>query len=104
MELEVVGISYRLTVDGMREMQERLPLICTLEREPENIHDENAVKVVITEGEIFHLGYLARQTAAVFAPTMDEGTFPFEPSELLTDIDEESGRGTILLQRRPKRK
>jgi hypothetical protein len=83
LEVEVAGISYRLTADGMREMQEKLPLICRLEREPHNI---------------------TRQTASVFAPAMDKGSFPFAPDTWLTEIDETTGRGTLLMQRRPKRK
>ena len=104
LEVEVAGISYRLTADGMREMQEKLPLICRLEREPHNINDENAIKVIVTEGDKFHIGYITRQTASVFAPAMDKGSFPFAPDTWLTEIDETTGRGTLLMQRRPKRK
>ena len=43
----------------------------TLEREPFNMHDENAIKVSLREHWI---GYIQRQTAAFLASYMDEGT------------------------------
>lgn len=42
----------------------------SLEREPANQYDPNAIKVLLRET---HLGYVARQTAAFMALYMDEG-------------------------------
>lgn len=54
-----------------------------LEREPENIHDQNAIKVN-TEGGM-HLGYLERGQAAWISGWMDEGnTFEVTVDHVLT--------------------
>ena len=42
----------------------------TLEREPENQYDPQAIKVMLRE---VHLGYIARQTAAFMAGYLDDG-------------------------------
>lgn len=102
-EFEVVGINYRLTPATMRDMQADLPLLCRLVREPDNSHDENAIKVMEVEKDNFQIGYLARQVAEVLAPAMDIGKFPFESTCLLTEIDPNLGRGTLVLQRRSKK-
>jgi len=45
----------------------------TLEREPGNPHDENAIRVVEPESGEF-IGYVAKENAAEIAPLMDSGT------------------------------
>lgn len=42
----------------------------TLERDPENPYDDNAIKVIADE---FHLGFVERQWAEDIAPLMDNG-------------------------------
>ena len=42
-----------------------------LVREPENVHDNNAI-MVVTHDEI-HIGFVAAEHAATLAPLMDEG-------------------------------
>ena len=48
--------------------------VLTLEREPYNEHDSNAIKVIDPESEIF-LGYVAKEVACELAPEMDAGMF-----------------------------
>jgi very-short-patch-repair endonuclease len=45
-----------------------LPAVATLEREPDNAHDSNAIKVIV-QGK--HVGYFARALALQVAPMMD---------------------------------
>lgn len=79
-EVEVVGLQHRITTSTRRFLQKRLtegngPIFCDAIREPENLHDENAVKVVVKEGTYkdLHIGYLPRVVSAVLANYMDEG-------------------------------
>eukprot|EP01018_Ginkgo_biloba_P028525 Gb_13232 [translate_table: standard] len=67
--VQIVGLShYTGTVNG-REM-------VGLVREPTNLHDSNAIKVVNMRGE--QVGYLERSVAAVLAPLTDEGLILIE--------------------------
>lgn len=44
----------------------------SLEREPENPHDPNAIKVIYTlEGEPIHIGYIERDKAIFIADDLD---------------------------------
>jgi hypothetical protein len=104
MELEVVGMNYRVTPGTLMKIKRETPLRCVLEREPANVHDENAIKVVITqrpwahEGEGLHIGYISRQVATVLAPKMDAGKFPFT-DVWVTDVDPDKGIGDLLLKK-----
>lgn len=80
-------------------------LKCRLEREPENPHDANAVKVVITEkpwakahGGLF-VGYVKRESATVIAPVMDAGDWDFKRVRLLS-LDPEHGIGELVAKRK----
>ena len=109
LEISVVGLQYRLPPGTMKALRQDCPLKCELVREPKNSHDENAIKVVVTEKpwakihEGLHIGYIARQTAAEFAPVMDEGNFPFG-EVWLTAVNVEQGMGELLLRRKPRAK
>lgn len=107
-ELSVVGISHRVTDATMRKIARDLqngPMKCSLVREPENKHDENAIKVVIKERPYrgLHLGYIARKVAREYAPAMDAGKM-VNPKVWLVDLEE--GSGTLLLRFKlaPRRK
>lgn len=71
LEHQVAGVSYRCNVDDLRMIETGDPLF--LEREPDNQHDRNAIKV-LHDGS--HIGYVPANFAQVFAPLMDHG-FPF---------------------------
>lgn len=65
----VVGMHFR--GPDAKEAAKNLPIGQTLrlEREPDNTHDGNAIKVFF---EDLWLGYLEREQAAWIAPNMDE--------------------------------
>lgn len=58
-------------------------------REPGNPHDPNAISLTL-DGE--HVGYVARPTAATFAPTMDLG------GDLFVKVVEILPRGTVIVE------
>lgn len=64
------GLKYTIgpAQDTLRNLQrdDRLDL----EREPDNPHDSNAIKV---KRAIYHLGYIPKEVAKELAPRMDEG-------------------------------
>lgn len=63
----------------------------SLEREPENPYDENAIKVLYDlDGESLHIGYIAKEDAAFIAPHLDEG------SEFVTQVFDFETRGRNL--------
>jgi hypothetical protein len=109
LEIEAVGLNYRLTPGTIRKLAQVTPVQVRLEREPGNEFDPNAVKILVTEKPWakrhapLHIGYVARGTASVLAPRMDSGKFPF-PDVWLTDADPDTGRGTLLLRRKVKAK
>lgn len=108
LELEVVGMNHRVTISTLENLADDVPLHCKLEREPDNAHDENAVKVVVIEKpwrkqhDGMHVGYIARATASVIAPAMDEGgeRWPYTDA-WLTAIDTDTGTGELLLSTKP---
>jgi len=69
----------------MQRMARECPLPVYLERDPDNPHDENAIKVYLNAEPWvdFHIGFVARQTASVIAPKMDDGTFNPESAWLM---------------------
>jgi hypothetical protein len=58
-------------------------------REPGNVHDRNAISLRL-DGE--HVGYVARETAADFAPLMDVG------AELHVKVVDTAPRGQIYVE------
>jgi HIRAN domain len=90
--LSVVGIQYRVTLPTRQEMNGLTPFKVRLEREPENQHDENAIKVVIDDKTMkrngMHIGYLSRQVAATWADALDEGILEIEEAWLTRMPDE----------------
>lgn len=96
LELSVVGLGHRITRTTMQDMAKQLPLKCYLDREPDNMHDSNAVKVVVHPDNEYHapnwhIGYLRKVVAAEFAPRMDAGTLEVLDCDL-TGIDLETFR------------
>lgn len=104
LELEVVGMNHRVTLSTLAKLASDVPLHCRLEREPDNAHDENAVKVIVIEKpwakkhDGMHIGYIARAVASVIAPAMDEGgsAWPYTDA-WLTAVDDEAGHGELIL-------
>lgn len=111
MELSLVGMFHKLTPGTVRKLSTACndhPIKCRLEREPENPHDANAVKVVAIEKPWakahggMPLGYVARQSASVIAPVMDAGEWDFTSVRLMS-VDGMHGSGELMAQR-PKAK
>jgi hypothetical protein len=74
MKFSVAGMSYRLTPAFMEQLSEQTPIDCYFEREPENEHDENAVKILLQRWQAgWHIGYVPRDVAAKLAPLIDSG-------------------------------
>lgn len=76
--LPVVGMKHRISVSTRRMIEshvEETTMECNLLRERDNVHDENAIKVVIVTKPYqgFHIGYIQREVAAVMAPMLDSG-------------------------------
>lgn len=74
-EFQIRGVTHYLTRDTLKRLRGFYPIAAKLVREPENLYDENAIKIVLNEPpeRSFHVGYLARQVSAVLAPRMDSG-------------------------------
>lgn len=96
LNLTCVGMRHHVTPTTLRKMGKECPLKIELRREPDNIHDENAVAVVCLEKPWkMKIGYVSRQTAAELAVRMDRGKVHFTEA-WLTSADDESGVGEML--------
>lgn len=99
-DLTVVGLSFRWSKDGRRILKQACPFPVSLEREPENEHDENAIKVNVAMHRPIkklygrHLGYLRANIAAKLAPVIDDGSV--KPVKLwVTGIDLENSTAAL---------
>jgi hypothetical protein len=92
-EVTVVGLGHRVTKPTLRKLAMETPFRIELEREPQNLHDENAIAVSVGERTVEfqgQVGYLRRQVAAEYAPAMDEGLLEIVDGWIM-DIDPEAG-------------
>lgn len=88
-QIDVVGLGFRMKRDAREVLAASLkskPLKVTLEREPTNKYDPNAIKVIAAAGEVdgIHLGYVRATTAEVLAPRIDDGTLDIISAKLIT--------------------
>ena len=102
LDLDVVGMQYRITRSTIHQLQIYCPIPVVLEREPENFHDENAIKVSIAkDADVpFHgiqLGYVRRQTAEVLSLAWDAGKLELHEA-WLTKLDAETGEGRMWVR------
>ncbi len=100
-ELVVVGLKYRVTTSTRRYLAKTVmdkPIFCSMVREPENTHDENAIKVVVKEGTYkgMHIGYIQRGVAVVLAVLLDEGGIQDELLAI-TSMDVDTGEADAEL-------
>ena len=65
------GVSFGNAQENIRKFGCRDIMTYALIREPENIHDPNAIKVCLFD--IFFLGYVPKHIAKNLAPLMDSG-------------------------------
>jgi HIRAN domain len=103
-ELTVVGLKYRVTTSSRVMLADHLPFPVKLEREPENREDENAIKVVAVKYfshtfNDFHIGYLPRGVASVWAGPLDTGKLTIAEA-WVTGIDVGAGTATMLVKAR----
>lgn len=97
-EMPLMGLSHRVTKSTQHLLEKLVvtqPIPIRVEREPENRHDDNAIKVVIAEGKFkdMHIGYVPKATAAILASAMDDGSVT-DAHGYITDLEEP----TMLLQ------
>lgn len=84
-------------------MKQHLPFKVDLVREPDNLHDENAIKVVIAKHfnnpyAKMQIGYVRRQVAQAWAPALDSEAGTFRIVEAwVTQIDEDEGIAEMLV-------
>jgi len=106
---DVVGLDHRLIKDTQRTLKKLVataPVICQLRREPGNIHDKNAIRVIVNDSRLrenypkvfgsnkLHIGYLRRDTAKVLAPGMDKRRVKVTGC-LLTQVNVDHGWGRV---------
>jgi hypothetical protein len=98
--LEVVGLQFRWKKEAREVLSRAAPFPVEFEREPDNPHDPNAIKILIagdfklTKLRGKHLGYMRRGTAALFAAKLDAGLI--EPVRLwVTVVDAQAGTATM---------
>lgn len=101
--LQVVGMKYRVTPATRHLIRKKVehdgPIPVKLIREPENVHDPNAIKVVISGSAYkgLHIGYLMRGVAAEYAQRLDEKRFHFEDG-LMPIVNDEDGEAEIVVK------
>lgn len=84
-----------------KRLEEFGPFPLQVFREDTNPEDENALKVTIDERgnpyDGFHIGYVAREAAAVYSPKLDKGEMRIAEA-WLHGFDVEAGTGVIRLK------
>jgi hypothetical protein len=96
---DVVGVNHHLKKEDQEKLAQLVPLHAVLERQPENPHDENAIKVMVVDDRLrqrYFVGYLRRQVAAVLAGGLDNGTRKVQQARL-EKLDPERGMGEIFV-------
>lgn len=107
----VVGMQHRISQSARRMMAAKLdeygPFAVKLIREPENPHDYWALKVVIRQEDNpydrIHIGYIAREAAAVYSPKLDLGEISVNRAYLMW-IDPEEAEAEIRIFFAPRAK
>jgi Superfamily II DNA helicase len=89
---KVVGVSFEGRQEIIAELAVDTPI--HLERDPFNLNDSNAIKIVTNDGR--HFGFLNRQISSILAPVMDSGTAYFASIASLTGGDNGKARGVNL--------
>lgn len=102
-ETNAVGMQHRLTMSTRRMMvgylrkHERIDVM--LVREPDNQHDENAIKVVIRDSPYkgMHVGYLPRTVSSVYAPALDEMVIQVVES-WIWEVNPDEGTASLVIR------
>jgi hypothetical protein len=97
---DTAGMTFRLTADRQHELEEELPVMVELTREPTNVQDRNAVAIHLAEYKPgMHIGYVPKDIAAKLAPLMDGKEIRFVEAWLV-DMGEHNGRMRIVFQKK----
>jgi hypothetical protein len=107
-ELTLAGMQHRVTTSTRRMIASKLkggPIVCKVEREPNNVHDENAIKVIIAESPYkgMHIGYVPRGVAAKYAEAMDNDVIR-DVRVWLVDLEPVSADAQLLMKFRRRLK
>lgn len=100
-EIPVAGMKYRCAVSTRRMIQAHVEdetVECLLLRDPENPHDENAVKVLIENAPYtgFHIGFVPKDIAAKLAPLLDDADVTVAAC-IITEMDAVGATATLSL-------
>lgn len=97
-ETTMKGMNYRLTADTIREVAAMCPIHVELRREPDNIHDENAIAVFCLEKpwRNAQFGYVERAVSSELGPRMDQGKVEIVEAWLMEA--DESGEGPLQIK------
>jgi hypothetical protein len=68
--IKLTGVTFGQCQDNIRKYGRKETGSYSLVREPENQHDQNAIKVNYEENQ---LGYVSKEKSAVLAPLVDSG-------------------------------
>ena len=100
LELQVVGLQYRVAPSTRRMMKDHLPMKVKLVREPRNTKDRNAIKVVVASGSPYkkiHIGYIRRQIAAMLSPAIKRKKIELGEA-WVTEIDPAEGLAEMFVK------
>jgi hypothetical protein len=103
-EFSAVGLQHRLAMSTRRMLAahvEEAPVTCELRREPDNLHDRNAIMVVISDKDSpyngIHIGYVPRGIAATMAPVMDDGNL-IVVEAIMSEVDAEMSEAELSVR------
>jgi len=109
MKLDVVGLDHRVLRPQQRMLEMMLRdhfLKAKLQREPNNLHDRNAIRVIIIDkrprqrwpkefrNDNFHIGYIRATTAKVLAPGFDRKSLVVRKCHLI-EVNSRHGWGRV---------
>jgi len=99
LDIQCVGMRHRVTPSTLRDMEALCPLKVKFSREPENIHDANAIRVICNEKpwRDMHIGYVSRQTAAEISPRLDTGRIELVGG-YLNNVNDGNGSGDMKVE------
>lgn len=107
--LTCVGMKFRWTLDGRKQLKFSLPFPVQFVREPDNQVDENAIMVLVDGDEKLRtlkgkqLGYVRADAAALLAPRFDAGILEVVGAWVET-IDVEHGQCEVMTRFRDIKK
>jgi len=98
---KVAGVSFGNRQVALERLEKYEPasVVVTLTREVDNVHDTNAIKVLVNvqDRDKYHLGYLPGKMASLLAPLIDKGLEPAASFQGVTGgYEEKATRGALI--------